>query len=163
SQPVLSNNVEEKSPQKPEPGNGKHSPPTVSVTVPGVQSPKQLPLSRKSPSQRVMSIILSVALVILLASGAVYYLTNQRQNNSQDNANMLSRAKTATAQVEITPTSTTIPTPSPGLFIAGKYNGTMQSQVTNQVNRLSVYIVQKQGEGAIKGSITIDSVAYTLH
>jgi serine/threonine protein kinase len=132
-----------------------HNLPTVSVTLPNIQSPAQPLTTQKSPLLRVTTIILSVVLILVLALGALYYLNNSQRNNTQNNTSALNQ--TATAQAKITPTSILTPTPPPGLYIAHTYNGTIYDQTTNQGQLISIHIVQKQGEGAITGSVTFNS------
>lgn len=68
---------------------------------------------------------------------------------------------TSVAQIALTatPGATQAPSPTtpPGLYIAGTYNGTLQSSTTYQTTALSVHLIQKNGSGILAGTVTFNS------
>jgi serine/threonine protein kinase len=104
----------------------------------------RLPLAR-----RVLLAVLAVAVIVLLLAGATSLLRRQSSSASR----VLTPPTDGQAVATATPALS--PTPVPGLYIAGTYNGTMTDSTTQQVTRLSVSLVQTQGQGVIRGQVTL--------
>jgi serine/threonine protein kinase len=110
-------------------------------------------IARPPAARRPVLAVLAVAVIVLLiASATSLYMVRQQGLSA-------SRALTSTAGRQgvaaTTPAVTPSPTPSSGLYIAGTYNGTMTDSTTQQVTRLSVYLVQTQGQGTLQGQLTL--------
>ena len=143
-------------PRQPSSPVSGHDLPTVSSSEPRVRVPeKQPPGPKRSPALRFGTIGI-IAVIILLVSSTLYFYVS-RQSGQQGNASLLAHSQTATAIAKLTPRPTATPTPHPGLYIAGTYNGSMFNQTTNQTTAITVYIVQKNGDGTLSGSVTFKS------
>jgi eukaryotic-like serine/threonine-protein kinase len=135
-----------------------HDGPTVAAAAPGVTvpvTPPVAPRKRSSGARLSMIALISVFVVIVLIAGTVaFYLSHQ-----SGSPNALSTHQTPTVTVKLSPTTpaTVAVTPSPGLYIAGTYNGSMFDETTNQTNSISVFLMQTQGYAPLKGSVTFRS------
>jgi serine/threonine protein kinase len=135
-----------------------HDLPTVSTSE-KVQAPEKQPLPRTNrlPAFR-FRIIGIISLIILLVLASTLYLSISRQSSGQQaSASLIAHSQTATAVAKLTPSPSATATPHPGLYIAGTYNGSMFNQTTNQTTAITVYIVQKKGDGTLSGSVTFKS------
>jgi serine/threonine protein kinase len=131
----------------------EHDSPTVATS--GSQ-PRVTDAPRSSSGRRPnVRVFVSLVLVLVLVIGGVsFYVARQSGASSGSQSTPTSTAqRTAT----VPPTATPSPTPQPGLYIAGTYNGTMTDNNTQQVTQLSVHLVQTQGQGALRGSVTFNS------
>lgn len=130
--------------------------PTVSTSAPGMQlpaMPSTAPTSKPASRFRIMTLISVVVVLLLLSSVAFYFFANHQTNNNQPiNANALNH-QSPTASVKLTST----PTPQPGLYIAGTYNGSMFNETTQQTTFISVFLMQTTGYAPLKGSVTFKS------
>jgi len=135
-----------------------HNLPTVSAFDGRVQpvSEGTVAVKKQSSKSRLGAIAaLSIAVVIVLIAGTVFFYVSHQSGNSSLNSNTLNHTQTPTVGK---------PTPSPtvtvvhnGLYIAGTYNGSMYDETTNQTSTISVRIVQTEGNGALTGTFTFKS------
>jgi len=134
-----------------------HDLPTMSTSEPRVRVPeKQPPGPKRSPALRFGTIGI-IAVIILLVLASTLYLYVSRQSGQQGNASLIAHSQTATAVAKLTPSLTGTATPHNGLYIAGTYNGSMYDQTTNQTTDITVYIMQKNGDATLSGSVTFKS------
>lgn len=111
------------------------------------------PASRLPAARRPVLAVVSVVVVLLLVAGATFFSLLHQQGSLAGHAATPPGGRqgtTATIPAAITPS----PTPPPGVYIAGTYNGTMTDSTAQQVTRLSVYLVQTQGQGVLHGQVT---------
>jgi serine/threonine protein kinase len=135
----------------------EHDGPTIASTA---QKPEQIttaPRSLLSERRRVgvLAVVSILLALIILVAGGVLLLNHPSTASVQP---------TPTHQAHATPTVTPSPTPvPPGAYIAGSYNGSMANNDGSQGMGLSIHFVQKQGSGALSGTITLNSaVTYNL-
>lgn len=138
----------------------EHDQPTVPDSTPEQQrTGAPPPAPRVFPRRRsgVLAFV-ALALTLLLVVGATFFYVVRQSGAPASSQAGRQPSPTVAAQHTATalPTATASPTP-PGLFIAGTYNGTMTDSSTRQVTRLSVHLVQAQGQGALRGSVTFNS------
>jgi serine/threonine protein kinase len=109
-----------------------------------------LPVLRRSGRRALLS---GMVLFLLLASATSWYIVRQQGSSAPHMLTPITgrQGATATALPIVTPS----PTSSPGLYIAGTYNGTMTDSTTQQVTRLSVHLMQREGQGALQGQVTL--------
>jgi serine/threonine protein kinase len=137
----------------------EHDLPTVAASI----SKQHVTDAPRPPSGRRpgLRVFVSLVLVLVLVIGGVsFYVARQSGASSGSQSTPTSTAqRTAT----VLPTATPSPTPQPGLYIAGTYNGTMTDNNTQQVTQLSVHLVQTQGQGALRGSVTFNSSSQQVY
>ncbi|HLI72128.1 MAG TPA: protein kinase [Ktedonobacteraceae bacterium] len=128
----------------------EHDLPTIASSEPEIQIPEApRPASPRASRRRTGIFVLIPALLILLVlAGSVYLYASHQSAKATPQV-------TPTQITQVTPTPS--PTPQPGLYIAGTYNGSMTNQNTYQTNHISVYITQTRGQGILKGSVTFNS------
>jgi serine/threonine protein kinase len=139
--------------------------PTVASSHPNLRAPEvqqQPPTQKRRRTSPAMIIsIISGLIILLLLGGAVFFYSTS--SNHQASTNVLTQPQTATAVAQTskhTPTVQISPTPtSPGMYIAGTYNGSMFDATTNQTSNISVKIVQSQGSGVLNGTFTNTSTS----
>lgn len=131
-----------------------HSLPTVATSAASTSSPtKEAPVVERTHKRRPAAIItLSIAVVILLIAGTVFFYTTHQSANHPNNINANNLAHSPTVVVKLSPSPTV--KAQNGLYIAGTYNGSMYNQTTGQTTLISVFVVQTQGDGTLKGSVT---------
>ncbi len=130
--------------------------PTVASSDPHLQMPGQQsipPLPERQPVRRSRSVgiisgLIILALVVLLAGGGYLFYSSHQSNN-----NSVSLTQTKNAGNTATPTKTQ----QKGLYIAGMYNGAMTDQTTQQTSRITIFLTQTQGNGALSGTFTFRS------
>ncbi len=132
-----------------------HDSPTVAAAAPGVPLPVMPPVAprKRSSGARLSRIaLISVFVVIVLIAGTVYLYVSHQSGSP----NGLNTHQTPTVAAKLSPTTpaTAAVTPSPGLYIAGTYNGSMFDETTNQTSTISVSLTQTQGYAPLHGSIT---------
>jgi hypothetical protein len=129
------------------------------LQAPGIQSkppvPESRPVRRSSMAGIISGLIILVILLLLAGGGYFFYSSHQANVNSS------ALTQTATAGKLLTPTHassvTTTATQQNGLYIAGKYNGSMFDQTTQQTTHILVSLVQTQGNAALSGTFTFSS------
>ena len=140
-----------------------HDLPTVISSTPAISLPVAQPSAPKRvPVQRVGLIaLISVFVVLALLAGTLFYYVGHQNSNRPPAASLTGNQSSPTVSVKPTATPTTQPTatppPPPGLYIAGTYSGSILNETTQQTTYITVFIVQSQGSGAIKGSVTFKS------
>jgi serine/threonine protein kinase len=137
-----------------------HDSPTVAAAPSGVPLPVMPPVAprkRSSGARLSMIALISVFVVIVLIAGTVYLYVSHQSGSP----NALNTHQTPTVAVKLSPTTpaTAAVTPSPGLYIAGTYNGTMFDETTNQTSSISVSLMQTQGYAPLNGSVTFRAPA----
>ncbi|MGH2497146.1 MAG: serine/threonine protein kinase [Ktedonobacteraceae bacterium] len=150
----------------PDAGSGiDHNLPTVATSASNAASPAQQPpiVERKRKTRVGGIMVISIAVVILLIAGTVFFYVSHLSNNTANiNANNLAHSPTVAVKLSPSPTVKV----QNGLYIAGTYNGSMYNQTTGQTTFISVFVVQTQGDGTLKGSVTFKSSpqgVYTLN
>lgn len=107
---------------------------------------------------RALSAALIVVLLAVCVGSAVYLMGITHQHNPQSNSTASKPVQTVVTQPTHIPTATPTPTPqSPGLYMAGKYNGSLSEQSTYTTKQISVLIEQSKENGVITGSVTFVS------
>jgi len=142
--------------------------PTIAPAQPRISPPVTPPRAPKKVSaQRVGLIALISVFVVLILVGTIFLYASRQNGNHPTTANSISNQQSPTA---VKPTATPSPpataTPPPGIYIAGTYNGSILNNATQQTTYLTIFIVQSQGSGGLKGSVTYKSspqVPYTLN
>ncbi len=126
-----------------------HDLPTIVSSRPEIEmTGMPRPAPPQAPRRRFGLVALVSVLIVLVLAGSVYFYTSHQSANSGPQL-------TPTHVVQVTPTFT--PTPQPGLYIAGTYNGSSTDGNTFQTTHLSVFITQTNGQGVLKGSVTFNS------
>ena len=139
-----------------------HSLPTVSAFDSGAQAASERTIApqkhrEQRPKSRLGAIAaLSIAVVIVLIAGTVFFYVTHQSGNPSLNSTTINHAQTPSVVVKLTPSPTATKAPN-GLYIAGTYNGTMFDGTTNQTSTISVMIVQTQGNGTLSGTFTFKS------
>ena len=141
-----------------------HDLPTMAASHPSIQTSEKLPPSppkrRSAPVSRTIAII-SGLIILLLLAGTVYVYSSR-----QGGVNTAAQSQTATVSAAkptqkptqaATPTSTPTPKPQNGLYIAGTYNGSMTSEITQQTTSITVFLGQTKGSGALTGTFVVRS------
>jgi hypothetical protein len=104
----------------------------------------------------IISGLIILVILLLLAGGGYFFYSSH-----QANVNSSALTQTATAGKLLTPTHassvTTTATQQNGLYIAGKYNGSMFNQTTQQTSQISISLVQTQGNAALSGTFSFSS------
>ncbi len=132
-----------------------HDLPTVASTTPPISLPVAPPSApKRGRVQRVGLIaLISVFVVLAVLAGTLFYYFGHQNSNHPNTANQSS----PTVSVKPTATPTTRPTAvPPGVYIAGTYNGSLLT-LTGVTMPITVFIVQNQGSGAIRGTVTFKS------
>ncbi|HVB20826.1 MAG TPA: protein kinase [Ktedonobacteraceae bacterium] len=142
------------------------TPAKLQVSSPVTQPPIP-PAPKRVSAQRVGVIALIAVFVVLVLVGTIFLYTS-RQNNplTAANATRNQLSPTVTLKPAATPSPAATATPPPGLYIAGTYQGSILNNATQQTTYLTVFIVQNQGSGSLKGSVTFKSspqVPYPLN
>ena len=155
--------------QVPSEAKSSHNLPTVSAFDSGAQPVSERSVGTKKKSSRLPLggvVTLSIAVVILLIAGTVFfYVSHQSGGSPSLNSTTLNHAHTPTVVVKITPSPTVTVKVQNGLYIAGDYSGSMSDETTNQTSTILVVISQTQGNGTLTGSFTFKSPTqgtYTL-
>src|SRR5579859_2475973 len=147
-----------------------HSLPTVSAFDSGAQAASERTIApqkhrEQRPKSRLGAIVaLSIAVVIVLIAGTVFFYVSHQSGNPSLNSTTINHAQTPSVVVKLTP-SPTVTKVQNGLYIAGDYNGSMTDETTNQTSSILVVISQTQGNGTLTGSFTFKSPTqgtYTL-
>ena len=142
-----------------------HDLPTVaSVTPPALQvSPAAIP-SPTAPAPKKVSVqragviaLIAVCVVVVVLAGVIFLYAGRPHTNQPVTANSTGNQPSPTAAAKITPTPSPSPTPAPGIYIAGTYNGSILNATTQQSTPITVFIVQSNGSGVLKGSVTFKS------
>ncbi len=139
-----------------------HDSPTVAATpysAPLTMTPSVAPRKRSSGMRLSVVALISAFVVIVLIAGTIFFYISHQSGSP--NTLSLHQPQTPTATVKLSPTThaTAGVTPSPGLYIAGTYNGSMFDETTNQSSTISVFLAQTQGYAPLKGSMTFTSPA----
>lgn len=136
--------------------------PPVEHDLPTVAADSPLPTVRRPVARRSRLLaVLSVAVVLLLIAGAASLYVVRQQGSFASRVLLPTAGKGAT--VTVAPTLPPSPTPPPGLSIAGTYNGSMTDGTTQQVTRLSLHLVQTQGQGALQGAVTFNASSQQVY
>jgi hypothetical protein len=103
--------------------------------------------------------LISVFVVLVILVGAIFMFANRPNSNHAPTVNAIGGQQSPTVSVKptATPPPAATPTPPPGLYIAGTYQGSILTNATQQTTYLTVFIVQNQGSGGLKGSVTYQS------
>ena len=141
-----------------------HDSPTVAASTPVTSLPVTPPVSkpkRSSGSRLSMIALISVFVVVVLIAGTIYFYASHQSSSP----NTLATQQTPTLTVKLSPTTpaTVGVTPSPGLYIAGTYNGSMQNEVNGQLSQISFFLVQTKGYAPLKGSLTFKSPTQSVY
>lgn len=137
-----------------------HDLPTIASSMPGISSPVIPPSAPKRVSAgRVGLIALISVFVVLVLVGTIFLFASHQNGNQAAAGNVAGSQQSPTASVKATTTPSPVATatPPPGLYIAGTYNGSILNATTQQATYITVFIVQSQGSGALKGSVTFKS------
>jgi eukaryotic-like serine/threonine-protein kinase len=140
-----------------------HDLPTLLSSDPHLQAPdrqsvpsfpESQPVRRSRMAGIISGLIILVMLLLLGGGGYFFYSNHQSNNNSVTLTQTASAGKLLTPTKGITPTATKTQN---GLYIAGTYNGSMADQTTQQTSRISVFLLQTQGNAALSGTFTFTS------
>lgn len=136
-----------------------HDLPTIASSMPGVSSPVMPPPApKKASAGRIGLIALISVFVVLVLVGTIFLFASRQNNNHAATASITGNQQSPTVSVKPTATSTSVATATPpGLNIAGTYNGSILNATTQQATNITVFIVQSQGSGVLKGSVTFKS------
>ncbi len=137
-----------------------HDLPTIASSKPDISSPVIPPSAPKRVSAgRIGLIALISVFVVLVLVGTIFLFASRQNNNHAVAGNVTGSQQSPTASVKptTTPSPVATATPPPGLYIAGTYNGSILNATTQQTTYITVFIVQSQGSGALKGSVTFKS------
>lgn len=117
-----------------------------------------LPAVRRSGRLALLS---GIVLILLLAAATSFYLVRQQGASARQAASATTGRAGATATA--LPTLTPSPALTSGLYIAGTYNGTMTDRTSGQLTRLSVQLVQTQGQGMLAGQVTLNASSLQVY
>ncbi|MEO8970200.1 MAG: hypothetical protein ABI406_01215, partial [Ktedonobacteraceae bacterium] len=136
-----------------------HDLPTIASSMPGVSSPVMPPPApKKASAGRIGLIALISVFVVLVLVGTIFLYVSHQNSNHAATVNGIGSQQSPTVSVKPTATPTTLPTATPpGLNIAGSYQGSILNATTQQATNITVFIVQSQGSGVLKGSVTFKS------
>ncbi len=133
-------------------------PPSEPLVSPAAMPSSVTPAPKKVPVQRIGVIaLIAVCVVVVVLAGVIFLYVGRQHTNQPATANGTGKQTSPTAATKVTPTPSPSPTPPPGLYIAGTYNGSILDNTTQQTTYLTVFIVQSQGSGVLKGSVTFKS------
>jgi hypothetical protein len=126
-------------------------------------APKRVPIQRAG-----LIALISVFVVLALLAGTLFYYVGHQNGNQPNAASLTGNQSSPTVSIKPTATPTTQPTatattPPPGLDIAGTYNGSILNATTQQSTSVTVFIVQTNGSGVIKGSVRFPQGTYLLN
>ena len=126
-------------------------------------APKRVPVQRAG-----LIALISVFVVLALLAGTLFYYVGHQNGNQPNAAGLTGNQSSPTVSVKPTVTPTTQPTatptpPPPGLDIAGTYNGSILNATTQQSTSVTVFIVQTNGSGVIRGSVRFPQGTYLLN
>ena len=125
-------------------------------TLAGLGNEQQITMAPRAiaPARRRFGVLALISLlVVLLLAGSIYAFANHQSTAVSAQATP-THVLQPTATPTVAPTAT--PTVAPGEYIAGTYNGSMQTN-SGQTTTLSVYLVQTHSSGALQGSVTFNS------
>src|SRR5579885_1144371 len=128
--------------------------PTVisSRSLSQMTAPPPMLVPKKRPSRRFGALaLISLFFIIGLVAGTIYF------SASRSPAKTLRPSITPTTAARSTPTAT--PTPAPGLYIAGSYNGSMADATRGQTSLISIVVTQNRGYAPLSGTFTFRSPA----
>ena len=137
-----------------------HDLPTVASARSGISSPvTPSPAPKRISVGRVGLIALISVFVVLVLVGTIILYASRQNGNHPTTANATGNQSSPTVSVKptATPSPVATATPPPGIYIAGTYNGSILNATTQQATYITVFIVQSQGSGALKGSVTFKS------
>ncbi len=137
-----------------------HDLPTIASPKPDISLPVIPPSAPKKVSAGRIGLIALISVFVVLVIVGTIFLFASHQNGNQAGAGNVAgsqQSPTATVKATTTPTPVATATPPPGLYIAGTYNGSILNATTQQATSITVFIVQSQGGGALKGSVTFKS------
>lgn len=145
--------------QAPSEAESAHNLPTLSAFASSSQpaNEKTVAVKKQSSKSRMGAIAtLSIAVVILLIAGTVFFYVSHQSGNPSLNSTTINHSQTPSVVVKVTPSPTATKAPN-GLYIAGIYGGSMFDETTNQQSNISVAITQTQGNGTLTGTFTFKS------
>lgn len=146
--------------QAPVPNELAHNLPTVSAfDSRGQTPPERISAVRQKSSRSRWGLVatLSIAVVILLLAGTVFFYVSHQSNNPSLNSTTINHARTPTVVATHRPSPTASAKVQNGLYIAGNYNGSMFDETTGQTSNIFVVIGQTRGNATLTGSFTFKS------
>src|SRR4029077_20871475 len=122
-----------------------------SWTLPGSGANGDLPVALPSGRQlfqavkrgALVSAIAIIVLLLVVGISSLAYATRTHQQNSPQSSQTASKPiQTVVTRPTSTPAPAPTPTPQAGLYIAGKYNGSLSEPAAYQTRQISILIEQ---------------------